>query len=474
MAEVQPNSNTNNTHATQGSDELAQQVQRQIEYYFSLENLVRDTYLNQQMNDEQYVPIKVIADFPKMKAFSVSEEFLLDVMKKSESVEVDEAQKMVRPVLRPARKTLILTETNLNTPQEVRKTFFADFNDQKLLKIDRTLNNWNAYFENEDDATKAMNQINDLAQKGKTTAKARLRADSYQSSFYELYEGNMQQPYATGPNMPPQNMPFFYPNFYPMGYSPYPYYQPMPMGPPYPKSYRGGNPMGMQNPNFNKGKGPKPNAPTPKRGSATANRPTRMGATPVSGATPATNPNAPFPRPETHANAPTANNSHLNNGTVPNNSNNSTTNPNSVHPNNGAAPQNGASFPANSNPSSAMAPPQGSTQRRGRGGTSKAKSKRKPQTAQVPQFSNVAAFPPLPSQGEEDDPAYTSSFKRYSTEQLLHVMKGMKQFSLPEQTNNDVPVVTSQENTNLASEVNKKKVPKKKEPQTEEKPIETN
>lgn len=72
-------------------------VRRQVEYYFSPENLVKDSYLRQRMDHEGYVSVEVIAAFPRLKHFS--KEIICEELKDSKIVEVKD-QKM-RPREKP-------------------------------------------------------------------------------------------------------------------------------------------------------------------------------------------------------------------------------------------------------------------------------------------------------------------------------------------------------------------------------------
>merc|ERR1719353_611232 len=53
----------------QGMDRDASRgmVQRQVEYYFSAENLAKDMYLRKQMNNEGWVNIHIIAGFNRLR-----------------------------------------------------------------------------------------------------------------------------------------------------------------------------------------------------------------------------------------------------------------------------------------------------------------------------------------------------------------------------------------------------------------------
>ncbi|KAK6246928.1 hypothetical protein QUC31_018493 [Theobroma cacao] len=67
---------------------LRANIVKQIEYYFSDENLQTDHYLISLMDDQGWVPISAIADFKRVKRMSTDIKFILDALLSSSTVEV--------------------------------------------------------------------------------------------------------------------------------------------------------------------------------------------------------------------------------------------------------------------------------------------------------------------------------------------------------------------------------------------------
>uniref|UniRef100_A0A0D9VPP9 HTH La-type RNA-binding domain-containing protein n=1 Tax=Leersia perrieri TaxID=77586 RepID=A0A0D9VPP9_9ORYZ len=61
---------------------------RQIEYYFSDDNLCKDPYLRQHMDDQGWVPLSLIAGFNQVKKLTNNVQFILDTVLQSTVVEV--------------------------------------------------------------------------------------------------------------------------------------------------------------------------------------------------------------------------------------------------------------------------------------------------------------------------------------------------------------------------------------------------
>ena len=62
-------------------DELKAKLQKQLEYYFSRENLAHDAYLLTQMDADQFVPIWTIANFNQIKRLTNDVQLVTQVLR---------------------------------------------------------------------------------------------------------------------------------------------------------------------------------------------------------------------------------------------------------------------------------------------------------------------------------------------------------------------------------------------------------
>ncbi len=79
---------SNKTSNKRKGPELLKVVQKQIEFYLSRENLQNDSYLVQQMDASLYVPVQVIASFPKIASLTRDMKVILKAMKTSKDNKV--------------------------------------------------------------------------------------------------------------------------------------------------------------------------------------------------------------------------------------------------------------------------------------------------------------------------------------------------------------------------------------------------
>lgn len=110
-----------NLDGSLSNGELRSALQQQLEYYFSEENLARDSYLRSQMDGNGYVPIITIANFDQVKRLTTDKQLVVDVLKDSLVVQVDETGENVRPVVHK-RCVLILREIADSTSTKVSRS----------------------------------------------------------------------------------------------------------------------------------------------------------------------------------------------------------------------------------------------------------------------------------------------------------------------------------------------------------------
>lgn len=70
------------------SNSIKECIKKQIEYYFSEENLNRDFFLRRKMDPEGYLPVPLIASFHRVQALSTDLEIILNAVKESEVLEI--------------------------------------------------------------------------------------------------------------------------------------------------------------------------------------------------------------------------------------------------------------------------------------------------------------------------------------------------------------------------------------------------
>ncbi|KAL8158589.1 hypothetical protein V2J09_000126 [Rumex salicifolius] len=108
---------------------LREAIVKQIEYYFSDENLLTDHYLLSQMDDQGWVPISVIADFKRLKRLCTDIGFILDALRWSSSVEV-KGYKVRRKCDNTLKKAEKSPDNNVqnNLPSEDYKVDVSPYN----------------------------------------------------------------------------------------------------------------------------------------------------------------------------------------------------------------------------------------------------------------------------------------------------------------------------------------------------------
>uniref|UniRef100_A0A1I7ZVL1 HTH La-type RNA-binding domain-containing protein n=1 Tax=Steinernema glaseri TaxID=37863 RepID=A0A1I7ZVL1_9BILA len=145
--------------APSSSEQLRAQLRTQLEYYFSRENLITDRYLRCQMDADQYVPIKIIASFPKITQLTSDVDLIVQVLRESPSVQVDESGEKVRAASR--RCTILIRELPESEEEEVKAMLEGTAPYQSLTYGFN--NTWYVSFESEDATQRAFLHIQNLS-----------------------------------------------------------------------------------------------------------------------------------------------------------------------------------------------------------------------------------------------------------------------------------------------------------------------
>lgn len=75
---------------------LLMTLKSQIEYYFSVENLCRDVYLRMNMDTNGWLPLGILANFSRIRSLTLDAGLIVQSLKESEEVELDEKTGLIR------------------------------------------------------------------------------------------------------------------------------------------------------------------------------------------------------------------------------------------------------------------------------------------------------------------------------------------------------------------------------------------
>ena len=185
-------------------DQLLDAVRKQVEYYFSKENLQSDAYLTSQMDASMTVPISVVMKFAKMKALTEDETILRKALETSNLTVIDDRIKAnIKAV---GRSTIILREIPSDATEEEVKEIF-NFDGCKTISSMRSDigDTWFVMMDSEEDAK---DTLIDLKLKKRMfrgqAVKGRLKSETVVRSFYPVQAAPAMPPAGIYPGMPMQ------------------------------------------------------------------------------------------------------------------------------------------------------------------------------------------------------------------------------------------------------------------------------
>lgn len=140
------------------AEDLKECLKKQLEFCFSRENLSKDLYLMSQMDSDQFVPIWTIANMEGIKKLTTDMDLIVEVLRSTPVVQVDENGEKVRP--NHKRCIIILREIPETTPVEEVKALFDNENCPKVISCEFAHNNnWYVTFQSDTDAQQAFRYL---------------------------------------------------------------------------------------------------------------------------------------------------------------------------------------------------------------------------------------------------------------------------------------------------------------------------
>lgn len=170
--------------STGSREDLLEALQKQLEYYFSSDNLSKDTYLLGKMTPDKWVEISVIGKFTRVSQLTKDRDLIVEAMKRSKHMTVDGTGLLVKARPHSQRTTLILRNIPTDTHQDKVRAIFAecDFLDKlKGMKGDIS-NTWFLQWDTEDTCLAAAMWVNKHAKFQGEPVKCRVKSENFSRS----------------------------------------------------------------------------------------------------------------------------------------------------------------------------------------------------------------------------------------------------------------------------------------------------
>lgn len=117
-------------------------VQEALEFMLSKKNLARDQFLAGNINPQMYIPIKALLQHEYLQNICATETAVVMAATRSTRLGIDQAQTMVRPILKSKRNVIIIRDLPVGTTEaEIRDLFSGGPHSDRLKEVKPEVNN---------------------------------------------------------------------------------------------------------------------------------------------------------------------------------------------------------------------------------------------------------------------------------------------------------------------------------------------
>jgi hypothetical protein len=165
-------------------EELLAALKKQLEYYFSRENVSKDAYLVSQMDAQMFVQIAVIQQFAKIKKLTEDTELICAAVTESKICIVNADKSAIKPAIKAERSTIILRDIPSDTKEEDVRAIFEGSGEVKSVRSD-VGDTWFVTMATEQEAVSTLLKIRTSGKKfNDKPIAARLKSENILRSFY--------------------------------------------------------------------------------------------------------------------------------------------------------------------------------------------------------------------------------------------------------------------------------------------------
>lgn len=167
------------SHKPMLRQDLLRRITDQVAFYFSTDNLQSDMYLVSQMDKDSWVPIDTIAQFSRIRNLTTDHELILEALRGSSVVQLDEASRKLRPPKTNERNTIVIRNLDATTKVEQIREYFGEYQEAILHIKPEIGDNWFVDMRTEEVALEAIEHLrNQTAPDGMPLA-VRIRSNTY-------------------------------------------------------------------------------------------------------------------------------------------------------------------------------------------------------------------------------------------------------------------------------------------------------